>query len=148
VLNTPGVFTHLRRWKGEHWVWPPQKPASLRPPVKWKWKNEINKIPCGRLILMTCSYSVSYYSKHIRVCPYSLIGKLGMSGRQWSRGLKRGSAATRLLELWVPVALGHECLSLVSVVCCQVQVFASVWSLVQRCSPECGMSSECDREVP
>jgi hypothetical protein len=38
----------------------------------------------------------------------------------------------------------NGCLSLVSVVYCQVEVFASVWSLVQRSPTECGVS-ECDR---
>jgi hypothetical protein len=38
---------------------------------------------------------------------------------------------------------GHGCLSLVSVVCCQVDVSASGWSLVQRSPTECGVS-ECD----
>jgi hypothetical protein len=41
---------------------------------------------------------------------------------------------------------GHGCLSLVSVVCCQVEVSASGWSLVQRCPTDCGVS-ECDREA-
>jgi hypothetical protein len=41
---------------------------------------------------------------------------------------------------------GHGCLSLASVVCCQVEVSVSVWSLVQRCPTECGVS-ECDREA-
>jgi len=40
---------------------------------------------------------------------------------------------------------GHGCLSLVSVVCCQVEVSASGLSFVQRSHTECGMS-ECDRE--
>ena len=42
---------------------------------------------------------------------------------------------------------GHGCISLASVVCCQVEFSASGWSLVQRSSTECGVS-ECDREVP
>jgi hypothetical protein len=41
---------------------------------------------------------------------------------------------------------GHGCLSFVSVVCCQVEVSASGWSLVQRSPNECGVS-ECDREA-
>jgi hypothetical protein len=41
---------------------------------------------------------------------------------------------------------GHGCLSLVSVVCCQVEVSATIWSLVQRSPTECGVS-ECDREA-
>ena len=43
--------------------------------------------------------------------------------------------------------LWHRCLSLVSVVCCQVvEVTASGSSLVQRSPNECGVS-ECDREA-
>jgi hypothetical protein len=34
----------------------------------------------------------------------------------------------------------------VSVVCCQVEVSATGWSLVQRSPTECGVS-ECDRET-
>jgi hypothetical protein len=35
---------------------------------------------------------------------------------------------------------GHGCLSLVIVVCCQVEVFETGWSLVQRSPTECGVS--------
>jgi hypothetical protein len=56
---------------------------------------------------------------------------------QWPRGLRRGSAAARLLGLW------HGCLSLVSVVWCQVEVSATSWSLVQRRSTDCGVSQMC-----
>jgi hypothetical protein len=42
-----------------------------------------------------------------------------------SRGLRRGSAVARLLGLRVRIPLGHESLSHVSVVCCQVEVSAS-----------------------
>jgi len=41
---------------------------------------------------------------------------------QRPRGRRRGSAAVRWLELRVRIPWGHECLSLVSVVCCQVEV--------------------------
>jgi hypothetical protein len=40
---------------------------------------------------------------------------------------------------------GHECLSVVSVVYCKVEVSATNWSLVQRSPTECGVS-ECDQE--
>jgi hypothetical protein len=41
-------------------------------------------------------------------------------------GLRRGSAAARLLGLWVRIPPGTwMCLSLVGVVCCQVEVSAS-----------------------
>jgi hypothetical protein len=38
------------------------------------------------------------------------------------------------------------CLSVVSVVCCQVEVSATGWSLAQRSPTDCGVS-ECDREA-
>jgi hypothetical protein len=60
---------------------------------------------------------------------------------------KRGSAASRLLELRVripPEALKY--LPLLSVLCCHVAVSASGWSLVQRSTTKCGVS-ECDREA-
>ena len=41
---------------------------------------------------------------------------------------------------------GHECLSAVSVVCCQVEVTAKGRSQVQRSPAECGVS-ECDSEA-
>ena len=59
---------------------------------------------------------------------------------------RHGSAAARLLGLWVRIPQVHGYLSLVSVVCCQVEVSASDWSLVQRRSTECGLS-EYDREA-
>ena len=43
-------------------------------------------------------------------------------------------------------ARGHVCLSVVSVVCCPVEVSATYRSLVQRSLTECGVS-ECDREA-
>jgi hypothetical protein len=39
--------------------------------------------------------------------------------------------------------LGHGCLSVVSVVCCQVEVSATSCSLVQRSPTECGVSKKC-----
>ena len=51
---------------------------------------------------------------------------------QWPRGLRRGSAAARLLRLWVRIRRGHGCLSVVSVVCCRVEVSATGRSLVQK----------------
>jgi hypothetical protein len=51
---------------------------------------------------------------------------------QWPRGVRPGFAAARLLGLRVRIPQGYGCLSLVSVVCCQVEVSATGWSLVQR----------------
>ena len=51
---------------------------------------------------------------------------------QFPRGLRRESAAARLLWLWVRIPLGHGYLSLVSVLYCQVEFSASRWSLIHR----------------
>ena len=58
----------------------------------------------------------------------------------------RGSAASRFLELRVRILPEHGYLSLMSVVCCPVEVSASDWSLVQRRHTERGVS-ECNREA-
>ena len=50
----------------------------------------------------------------------------------WQRILWKGFAVARLLGLWVRIPPGHICLSLVSVVCCQVEVSAAGRSLFQR----------------
>ena len=66
----------------------------------------------------------------------------------WSqspRGQRCGSAAVRLLGLWVRIPPGLY-MSVSCIMCCQVEVSASGWSLVQRSPTLCGMS-ECDREV-
>jgi hypothetical protein len=72
---------------------------------------------------------------------YVRLRKKEKGRSRWPRRLSCGSAASRLLGLWVRIPPGHGCLFLVSVVCCQVEVSASGWSLVQR-SP-----TECDREA-
>ena len=57
------------------------------------------------------------------------------------RGLRRESAAARLLGLWVRIPPGgHRYLFLLSVLCYQVQVSATGRSLVQRSLTECGIS--------
>ena len=59
---------------------------------------------------------------------------------QWPRDLRCRSAASRLLRLWVRIPLGTW-LSVVSVLCCQVEVSATCRSLVQRSPTDCGASS-------
>jgi hypothetical protein len=58
---------------------------------------------------------------------------------QWPSGLRRGSAADRLQWLFES-RRGHGCLSVVSVMCCQVEVSATSRSLVQRSPTDCGVS--------
>ena len=66
---------------------------------------------------------------------------------QWPRGLRRRSAAALLLRLWVRIPPGAWMLSVVSVVCCQVEVSATGWSLVQRSPTDCGCVVVCDLET-
>jgi hypothetical protein len=66
---------------------------------------------------------------------------------QWPRGLRHGSAAARLLGLRLRMPPGHGCLSLDTVVCFQVEVSTTGWSLVQSSRTECGVF-ERDREAP
>ena len=58
---------------------------------------------------------------------------------KWSRGLRCRSAAARLLRFWVRIPPGAW-MSVVSVVCCQVEISARSRSLVQRSPTECGAS--------
>ena len=44
---------------------------------------------------------------------------------QWPRGLMRRSTAARLLRAWVRIPPGHGYLSVMSVVCCQLEVSAT-----------------------
>jgi hypothetical protein len=46
---------------------------------------------------------------------------------QWPHGLRHRSTAAWLLWSWVRIPPGHGCLS---VVCCQIEVSATGWSLV------------------
>jgi len=58
---------------------------------------------------------------------------------QWPRGLRRRSAAARLLSLWVRIPPGAW-MSVVSVVCCQIEVSATGRSPVQRSPTDCDAS--------
>jgi hypothetical protein len=58
----------------------------------------------------------------------------------WTRDLRRGSAATRLLRIWVRIPPRHWYLSVASIVGGQVEVSAISWSLVQRNTTDCGAS--------
>jgi hypothetical protein len=58
---------------------------------------------------------------------------------QWPRGLRRRSAAERLLGSWVRIPPEEWMFILYSVLCCQVEVSATGRSLVQGSPTECGL---------
>ena len=69
--------------------------------------------------------------------------KLSRKSRQWPRGLRRRSA----VACWDSGFESNRgqgclsvCLSVVSVVCCQVEVSATCWSLVHGSTADCGAS--------
>jgi hypothetical protein len=60
---------------------------------------------------------------------------------------KNGSKGKNPGQTKKKIPPGHGRLSLVSVVCCQVEVSATSWSLVQRSPTDCGVSNVCDHET-
>jgi len=76
------------------------------------------------------------------MCIYIYIYNELIGRSQWPRGLRRVSAAARLLGLWVRIPPGTW-MSMLSVVCCQVEVSGTSWSFIQRSPTECGVF-ECD----
>jgi hypothetical protein len=62
-------------------------------------------------------------------------GQKGLQQYKWIKGENPGINKKKS-------CLGHGCLSLVSVVSCQVEVSVTNWSLVQRSSTECGVSKK------
>ena len=57
---------------------------------------------------------------------------------QWPRGLRRRFRPLACWECGFESHRRHGCLSVVIVVCCQVQISATSWSLVQRSPTDCG----------
>ena len=76
----------------------------------------------------------------------TLVATNGIISRsQWPRGL-RGGSPLACGDCGFESHLGHGRLSVVSVVCCQVEVSASGSSLGQRSPTKCGVS-DYDREA-
>ena len=89
-------------------------------------------------------YALEFIAKIVSVCvcvfPPLHIVHFKPCRSQWPRGLRRRSTAARLLRSWVRIHRRHGCLSVVSVVCCQVEFSATDWSLVLRSPTDCGAS--------
>jgi hypothetical protein len=124
------------------------------------WKKNAC-IPRSFLVINVCNqgntlcspYITPPHFKHELYCsrtPLNVTKKIlcrykGVCRSRWLRGLRRGSAATRLPGLWVripPEAWMFVC----CVVCCQVQVSATGRSLVRRSPTDCGVS-KCNLET-
>jgi hypothetical protein len=72
-------------------------------------------------------------------------GDTVISRSQWLLSVRRRSATARLLVLRVRILPGRGYLSLVNVVCCQVEVFTTDRSLVQRSPAKYVCVIECDQ---
>jgi hypothetical protein len=75
--------------------------------------------------------------------PRAFSGIIGLSvfccRFQWPRSLRRRSAAERLLGSWVWIAPGTWTFVSWECLCCQVEVYATGRSLVQRSPTDCGV---------
>ena len=84
----------------------------------WMSKSPVPRVPTGR-------------SSGWNVAAGTLILEAITCLSQWQSGLRQGFSATRFLGFRSDPGLESGCLSVVSVVCYQVEVSASGWSLVQ-----------------
>jgi hypothetical protein len=95
--------------------------------------------------MLTNCYNLTTKNLLIRISQgWILLCSKCVCWSKWPRGLRRGSAAARLLGLRDRIP-PEAWKSVVSVVCCQAEVCAKSWPLVQRSPTKCGVS-ECDRE--
>jgi hypothetical protein len=99
-----------------------------------------------RFSFLVCSWNVrlgergTYWWFSLWNDYYMYVCILHMRARrsQWPRGLRRRSTAARLLRSWVRIPPGAWVF--VCCVCCQVEVSATSWSVVQRSPTDCGAS--------
>jgi hypothetical protein len=71
---------------------------------------------------------------------HNILARIPDSSRsQWPRGLRRRSAAERLLGSWVRIPLRVWMFVACECLCCQVEVSATGRSLVQRRPTDCGV---------
>jgi hypothetical protein len=83
---------------------------------------------CVVFVVRTVAWNVKWHE-----------GRKDLNSTKWIKGEKPRTGKKKKHR-------GHGCLSVVSVVWCQVEVSAKSWSLVQRSPTDCGVS-ECDRET-
>jgi hypothetical protein len=115
---------------------PPHNPSWITEPNPYS--KPLNRSPShGNLRSFALNFHYQLHKIFFIIFVYFLFIYLRRS--QWPRGLRRRSAAARLLRLWVRIAPGAW-MSVVSVVCSQVEVSARSWSLVQRSPTDCGAS--------
>ena len=88
---------------------------------------------CGNIDVV-CNAETSY----MNFFDTFYVGTLWNCRSRWPRRLRRRSATARLLRSWVRIPPGAW--MFVCCECCQVEVSATSWSLVQRSPTDCGAS--------
>jgi hypothetical protein len=138
VSGTP-VHYFLIAWNSLEWVHTCNITA-YRNTVSWRcgrdsWPRNVSKV----------SYAVTLRACSVW-CRYLAVASKGWYGYGWSRC---GRATSRCTSTSAPLTYwdrgfeshrGHGYLSVVSVMCCQVEVSATRWSLVQRSPTDCAAS--------
>jgi len=109
--------------------------------------TRLNDITIGITCVVFCfhishiSFASSWYLFCLSVIVLARLYYYYYYRSQWPHCLRRRSTITRLLRLWFRIPPGTW-MSVVSAVCCQVEVSATDWSLVQR-SPTDSDASLC-----
>ena len=108
--------------------------------------RKLKLITLSILIVQTSSYHTALMTSFLLYQQSSMYWKCfynftlvyhTWSRSQWPSGLRRGSAAGRLLRLRVRIPPGAW--TFVCCKCCQVKISATDWSLVQRSPTDCGV---------
>jgi hypothetical protein len=106
----------------------------LRKNYHYDWKSQLFFVCIARDKMDdSISLRIPRLSATQKAVSFSLVAQC-----QWPCNLRRGYAAAHLAGIvgLIPTQ-GHGCLSLVSVVCCQVQVSTMGWSLIQKSPINC-----------
>ena len=131
VMST-GIKPKASRWGAS--IWPPALWHDLI--LHLRIRRNLIRLPLWRLYKQ-----INLYVNNIRNVNFNPYRS------QWLHGLRRRSAAPRRLRMWVRIPPGAwtfvycECC-----VCCQAEVSATIWSLLQR-SPTDWCVVMCDLET-
>jgi hypothetical protein len=126
-------------------------PYHIAYSLRATWPNHINFLCLGVKLKYQLWNSALWYYLHFHLLhpSYVQIFSLHISllhlyhhvcRSQWPRGLRRRSAAARLLRLWFRIPPVAWMFVVVGIVCCMVEVSAKSWSLIQRKPTDCGAS--------
>ena len=136
--NSNTVHGIMRQW--HELLMPCCWSTVLRLVQDWALFGSVQSVLFGLNTPFLLSTELSFFRKQ---CSANLGGTIRYVNQQcsnkpnpWPHGLRRRSAAAPLLGWRIRIP-PWAWMSVVSVVCCQVEVSESDWSLVQRCPIDC-----------